>query len=55
MNKKILLIGGSGFIGLNVAKALSGLGADITILCKNPEKIKNIGFCRNFSLSLIHI
>lgn len=49
-NKKILLIGGSGFIGLNAAKALSELEADITILCKNPEKIKNIGFCRNFKI-----
>jgi len=48
--QNVLLIGGSGFIGLNLAKALSGTGAKITIFCKNPKKIKNIRFYRNFSI-----
>ena len=45
-NKKILLIGGSGFIGLHLAKKFSEIGLDTTILCKNPDKIKKLNFAK---------
>ena len=41
--KKVLLIGGSGFIGLHLAKSLSARH-QVAIFCKNPEKLKSIGF-----------
>ena len=43
-HKKILLIGGSGFIGLHLAKKLSELGSDISIFCKKTDKVKKLGF-----------
>ena len=49
-NKKILLIGGSGFIGLHLAKKLSEFNADITMLCKNPDKIKKLDFSKKISI-----
>ena len=45
-NKKILLIGGSGFIGLHLAKKFSEIRLDTTIMCKNPGKIKKLGFAK---------
>jgi len=43
-HKKILLIGGSGFIGLHLAKRLSKLERGITIYCKGPDKAKKLDF-----------
>jgi len=42
--KKVILIGGSGFIGSHLAKRLAELDADITIFCKNPGRIKKLPF-----------
>ena len=41
-SKKILIIGGSGFMGLHLAKRLSKLESDITIYCKNIDKAKKL-------------
>lgn len=45
-NKKILLIGGSGFIGLHLAKKLSKFNKDITILSKHINKAKKVDFAK---------
>lgn len=42
--KKVLLIGGSGFIGTHLCKALAGSGKEITLLSKNTNKIKKLEF-----------
>ncbi len=36
---KILIVGGSGFIGVHVAHRLLSLGHEITVLSRNPDKI----------------
>ena len=44
MIKKILIIGGNGFLGHNLALALVNLNYDLTLLCKKRKttvKIKN--------------
>lgn len=45
-DKKILLIGGSGFIGSHLAKRLVKLNSDITIFCRNFDKIKKLMFAK---------
>ncbi len=40
--KKVLLIGGLGFIGSSLARELASLGAEVSILTKNREKEANI-------------
>ena len=44
MTKKILIVGGSGFLGLNLAKKLDSSKFKIFLLCKNnkskPYKLK---------------
>ena len=47
---KILLIGGSGFIGLHLAKRLTDLDKKVTILCRNPEKVKKLEFAKSINL-----
>lgn len=44
--KKILLIGGSGFIGAHLAKKLAELGFDISIFCKDAGNIKKLHFAK---------
>ncbi len=41
-NKEVLIIGGLGFIGSNLARFLNSLGAKITILTRSFEKISNL-------------
>ncbi|PIY97312.1 MAG: hypothetical protein COY66_00240 [Candidatus Kerfeldbacteria bacterium CG_4_10_14_0_8_um_filter_42_10] len=41
-NKKALVIGGLGFIGSNIAHALVGLGARVTIFSHSKKKIHNL-------------
>lgn len=40
--KKILIFGGSGFIGSHLSKKLVAEKADVTIVCRNPEEIREI-------------
>ncbi|MFW9875362.1 MAG: NAD-dependent epimerase/dehydratase family protein, partial [Candidatus Thorarchaeota archaeon] len=49
-NKKILVIGGSGFVGLHLIKRLSKTDNTMTVLCKNPDKIKNFEFTKKIKL-----
>ena len=42
MKKKIILIGGSGFIGLHLAKKLAELGFDVSIFCRDVRNIKKL-------------
>ena len=49
-NKKVLLIGGSGFIGVYLCKALSGLGIEVTVLSKRIYKIKKLNFSGKLKL-----
>src|SRR3989338_2422644 len=42
--KKMLIIGGCGFIGLHLAKRLAGTGSDITIFCKTRIKAEKLDF-----------
>ena len=44
--QKILLIGGSGFIGLHLARSLSSSN-EVCIFCKNPGKLRNLAFLKN--------
>ena len=44
--KKILLIGGSGFVGLHLAKRLSESGKDITIFAKYTDKAEEVDFSK---------
>ena len=37
-NKKILIMGGLGFIGENLASKLTNLGSNVTIIERNSEK-----------------
>src|SRR3989338_2579386 len=46
-NKKILLIGGAGFIGLHLAKKLVELEQEVVIFSKDSSKIKKLGFAKN--------
>lgn len=41
-NKKILILGGSGFVGSHLVGRLVACKADVTVMCRNPEEIKNI-------------
>ncbi len=41
-NKKVLITGGAGFIGSNLARKLFSLGADVTVLVKYKSLIDNI-------------
>jgi len=46
-NKKIIIIGGCGFIGLHLAKRLSSLDCDLIILYRsNLDKVKNLDFTK---------
>lgn len=49
-NKKILLIGGTGFIGLNLAKRLSSLDWEVTLMSRGISKIKKLDFSRKIKL-----
>lgn len=49
-NKKILIFGGSGFIGSHLAKKLVEQKADVTIVCRNPEDIQDIDAFRDVTL-----
>jgi UDP-glucose 4-epimerase len=40
---KVLLTGGTGFIGSHVAVALAGQAHEVTILARNPEKVPALG------------
>jgi nucleoside-diphosphate-sugar epimerase len=43
LNKKILIIGGNGFLGYNLSKKLKKLDYEILLLCrKKNHKLKNI-------------
>lgn len=48
--KKILILGGSGFIGSHLTKKLVEQKAQVTIVCRNPEEIKNIEAFRDVTL-----
>ena len=48
--KKVLLIGGSGFIGLHLAKKLAELGFDVSIFCRDVNNIKKLHFAKNIKL-----
>ena len=48
--KKIILLGGSGFIGLHLAKRISEIGWDTTILSKDTQKISKLGFSESLTL-----
>ena len=41
-NKKILILGGSGFIGSHLTKKLVSEKAQVTIVCRNPDEIRDI-------------
>ncbi len=47
LGKNVLLIGGLGFIGSNLARLLVSLGANITIITRSLEKLSNISDIRN--------
>ena len=42
MTKRILIIGGNGFLGFNTAKKLSGFGFDLHLVCKNDKNLKKL-------------
>ena len=39
--KQVLITGGNGFLGSNLAKRLSSEGADVTVICRNKMYINN--------------
>ncbi|MEK7519658.1 MAG: NAD(P)-dependent oxidoreductase [Patescibacteria group bacterium] len=41
-NKKVLVLGGSGFLGAHLVKELATHKAAVTVLCRNPNDIKKI-------------
>lgn len=41
-NKKILILGGNGFIGSYLTRKLVAQGSDVTVMCRNPEGIEHI-------------
>jgi len=41
--KRIIIAGGTGFIGRAIAKELAGRGADVVILTRSPEPLPSIG------------
>ena len=49
-NKKIILIGGSGFIGLHLARRLSRFNKNITIFCRKTGKIGRLDFVKEIKL-----
>ena len=40
-NKKVIIVGGTGNLGVNFAQTLSSAGARVFLLDKNKKKIKN--------------
>lgn len=48
--KKILIFGGSGFIGAHLSQRLVTEKADVTVVCRDPEKIENIAAFKNVKL-----
>ena len=47
MKKKVLLIGGSGFIGLHLARKLAELGFDVSVFCRDAPDIKKLHFAKS--------
>src|SRR3989338_2823132 len=48
--KKVLVIGGSGFIGAHLCKALSSLDIETTLFSKSADKIKKLDFSKKLRL-----
>ena len=46
MTKKVLIIGGKGFLGTNVARALIKFGYNVDLLCKKKKfkRLKNTNY-----------
>ena len=42
MTKKVLIIGGKGFLGTNVARALIKFGYNVDLLCKKKKNFKRL-------------
>ena len=41
--KRIIIAGGTGFIGRAIARELAGLGADVVVLTRTPERSPSVG------------
>jgi UDP-glucose 4-epimerase len=51
-DKNILLIGGTGFVGIHLVKKLTEMGRDVTVLCKAVDKeVKILDFVEKITLS----
>ena len=54
MTKKILIIGGNGFLGINCAIKLNNLGYKITLLCKKRKKNINLKNFKTFYCNILN-
>ena len=44
MNKKVLLVGGSGFVGNELGEALAKQGTEIHLLSRNPQAVNTLAY-----------